>query len=147
MGDEKLLTAELFTTLMKNQAEAIASIKTEIQASKNDLNAQITTISEKIEGIETTVTSHEEKLKEQDSKLKEKELKLVTHAERIKNLEISLRKKNLILHNVPEQENNEEELKDILCKLVEQNLHENINNEIEFIYRKLFWKLEKDINF
>lgn len=97
---------------------------------------QFKQINDSIGGLQKTLKSHEEKIKKQDEIIQVQCIQINENSEKIKNLEISLRKKNLLFHKVPETESSEQNLKDIISSYCTNDLNINVSpTDIEYLYR------------
>lgn len=134
MGDAEPLTTEFFKSFMEAQNKNITE---EIKKSEESITGKISAISQTIAELQTKVVNQDAKIDEQNIKIGKQDTEIEKHSERIKILEISIRKKNLIFHNVPEPEDQHEvNLKQVVSKIIIESISLDTNeNEIEFIYR------------
>lgn len=64
------------------------------------------------------------------------EKQIENHADKIKILETAIRKRNLIFHNIPETENAEQSLRQIVSKIISDELKAQVKpSDLQFTYR------------
>lgn len=136
-SNDKPLTADLFMELMNQQKN---DIKTQIDSSAKSIientNTQLSAVVNTITEIQGTVAAHEKRMDEQGRTIEVQERQIGENSEKIKNLEVALRKKNLLFFGIQEIETNDEVLKDTISKLVSERSAVNLNpSDIEFLYR------------
>lgn len=102
----------------------------------NNTNEKLAKIDSSIDAIKNTLKSQEEKIKEQECIIQIQSTEIHEHSEKIKSLEISLRKKNILFHKVPETETSEQTLKEMISSYCTSELGVNVNPiDIEYLYR------------
>lgn len=125
------LTQDIFKQFLDAQSNQMA---TQIQESAKNImehtSTQLNVINNSIGLINKTLYEQEEKICQQDKKIQEQSFEISQHADKIKSLEIALRRKNLIFYGVPDTENNDEELRTAIAKITNEN-----PKEFEFLYR------------
>lgn len=134
------LTLGVFMSIMKKQTEEFQSIREEIKDStksiQDNANKQFKEIKESVTTLESIVKAQDTKIEMQEQQIQNQNMLLTSCTERMKQLEISLRKKNIILHNVSETEDSEKNLKEIVTSIITNDFDTNISgDEIEYLYR------------
>lgn len=138
------LTVGILKQLLGEQQDErrkeITEIKEQINSSTKSImsntNEQFAAIRGSISGLQETANAHEKRMDNQQSIISNQERQIEANTGKIKNLEIALRKRNLIFHGIPETEENEENLKEILLKIIKERMTVNINPcDFEFLYR------------
>lgn len=138
--DNQSLSTALFIKMMQQQTDAITALSSKIDESENrileQINSQLEPISNAVSSLQETVKMHENKIDHHEKVIADLTTKNDEQAEKIKKLEISMRKKNILVHNLPENENNEDELKTTFIRTISDELEVNLSNtDIDSLYR------------
>ena len=131
------ITVEILQAMLNNHNDKISAKITESEKSiVKQQNEQFSNIAKSITDLKNTVSIHDSKLEQQAALINNQQKEIQMNHDKIRYLEIELRKRNLLFHNVLEIEKDDAELQDNLANFINQNLGVSCTvNDIDTVYR------------